>query len=191
MIARTSKERRGWIAWYYANGQNVSRTCREFGIARATLYKWLDRYDPDRPSRPLREASRRPHKTKPKTWGRLELELVAQLDMQTGGRLGAIRMTQALAQKGLTDYSRATVGRMLAAIYKKCPMCWSKQRMNHDVRFHTWRADYNMRFRDHRKEQEAKDAENNLLYNSGHKTPDDVIRANIEAARKTKLRLGT
>ena len=191
MIARTSKERRGWIAWHYANGQNISRTCREFGIARATLYKWLDRYDPDRPSKPLLARSRRPHKTKQKTWGRFELDVVSFLDMETGGRLGAVRMTQALARKGLTDYSRATVGRILAAINEKCPICDRKGR-NHVEWFHRQRADYERRFIHPREDLIEHLTTLEALYSSGHKQPDvDAINSDIKAARKTKLRLGT
>ena len=43
----------------YARTHSVAQTCRHFGIARATFYRWQTRYDPtrlasleNRPSRP-------------------------------------------------------------------------------------------------------------------------------------------
>lgn len=38
-------ERLGWIL-EYAHTHSVSSTCRRFGIARTTLYRWMGRFDP-------------------------------------------------------------------------------------------------------------------------------------------------
>ena len=120
----TSASRRGWFKDYELTG-NVSATCRRFGISRVTFYKWLKRYDAERPSRPLTSRSRR-RRTKPSaSWTSDDLNILAELDNQTGARLGAGRLALRL-QKGemlSRQCSRATVGRMLAMIRKRCPMC--------------------------------------------------------------------
>ena len=105
------------------NGGNISATCREFGISRATFYKWLKRYDPGKPSKPLRSRSRRPHATqKPTKWNRWDLVILAELDMKTGARLGAGRLSQQLKEYDI-DMSRATIRRMLAKVRWRCPTC--------------------------------------------------------------------
>lgn len=42
-----SKQARLRIKWfdYYKRYNNVSRTCRYYGISRKTFYKWINRYD--------------------------------------------------------------------------------------------------------------------------------------------------
>lgn len=40
-------ERLGWFQEYIRNG-SVSATCRRFGIARTTFYRWWRRFDPAR-----------------------------------------------------------------------------------------------------------------------------------------------
>jgi len=46
--AHLSKQARLRLKWmdYYKNCQNVSLTCRHFGISRKTFYKWHKKYDP-------------------------------------------------------------------------------------------------------------------------------------------------
>ena len=119
----TSKDRREWLKWHFENGENVSATSRRFGIPRSTLYRWLARYDPGRPSRPLRIRSSRPH-TKPRTrtWGELELRIVAELNMRHPG-FSAGRLAEVTQERHGLPFSRATIGRMLARIRRRCPTC--------------------------------------------------------------------
>jgi len=43
------------------NGATITETARQAGVTRATLYRWLKAYDPDRP-----QASLHPQKRGPK-----------------------------------------------------------------------------------------------------------------------------
>ena len=116
-----SKQRREWLTWHHEHGENISATCQEFGISRGTFYRWLERYQPDKPSKPLRDRSRRPRTKRKRTWTDLDIEIVAELNM-IHPRLGAGRMAEFTQGYGL-PYSRATIGRMLASIMRRCPTC--------------------------------------------------------------------
>ena len=59
-LTKEAKLRLKWIE-YYEKVKDVTKTCRYFGISRATFYKWLKRYQKDglrgfldRPKTPLR-----------------------------------------------------------------------------------------------------------------------------------------
>ena len=117
----SSKARRGWFTFHFEHGENVAATCREFGISRSTFYRWCARYDPERPSKPLLPRSRRPHTKRKQTWTELELEIVAELNMRHP-RIGPGRLTAMTQELGLT-YSRATIGRLLARVLRRCPTC--------------------------------------------------------------------
>ena len=132
-----SADRRAWIKHYRQSG-NMSATCRHFGISRATFYKWLQRSDPDKPSKPLRSKSRR-RLTKPgKSWNVDDLKILAELDYQNEARLGAGRLAESLKKYDMS-FSRATVGRMLPRIRKRCPICGGRGR--HDDWTHRFHGD--------------------------------------------------
>ena len=132
-----SADRRGWIK-HYQETRNISATCRHFGISRTTFYKWLKRYNPDKASKPLRSKSRR-RLTKPgKSWNDDDLHILAELDHQTDARLGAGRLAERLQQYDMS-FSQATVGRMLARIRKRCPICRGANR--HDIGVHLLHRD--------------------------------------------------
>ena len=130
MSEHTSKDRRAWIARYRASG-NVSQVCREFGISRPTFYKWLNRSDPEKPSKPLRSQSRRPKSRRQRKWDDWDLKTLAVLDWLTGGRLSAAKLAQQLQGKGL-NLSRSTVGRMMTKITPRCPVCGARGRRHDD-----------------------------------------------------------
>lgn len=44
-LSKKAKLRLSWVEYWKAHGENVSLTCRRFGIARTTLMRWLSRYD--------------------------------------------------------------------------------------------------------------------------------------------------
>ena len=47
--SRQARMRQQLFDWHQTHGQNVSRTCRHFGISRPTFYRWQGRYVPGRP----------------------------------------------------------------------------------------------------------------------------------------------
>lgn len=64
VLSQEAKKRLKWMD-YYHQCQNVSKTCRYFGISRKTFYYWQKRYNPYY-LQSLEERSRRPKNTR--TW---------------------------------------------------------------------------------------------------------------------------
>ncbi len=46
-ISKVASQRLEWIIYYYDHQRNASLTCRRFGIARKTFYKWYREFDED------------------------------------------------------------------------------------------------------------------------------------------------
>ena len=75
--------------------ENFSALCREFGITRATGYKWIDRYEKQEG---LTDRSRRPKTTANKTPKETELQIVQTRSLHPGW--GAKKIKKALENKG-------------------------------------------------------------------------------------------
>ena len=77
-----------WIIYYYTKAkQNVALTCRYFGIARKTFYKWYNRFD-EANLRSLEEESRAPIHVRQPEYTPLEEQRVIELRLRypTAGR---------------------------------------------------------------------------------------------------------
>jgi len=109
-----ARQRRQMIDWHFAHGESIPATCAQFGVSRATLYRWLARHAAA-PQQPLRTQSRRPHTTRGPAWSDEEVEMLLEL-MMGHPTWGRGRLTAALAAQIATPPSPATVGRMLAWI---------------------------------------------------------------------------
>jgi transposase len=120
-----ARQRRQMMKWHQSHGANVPATCAQFGVSRATLYRWLARHAAY-PGEPLRAQSRRPHTKRAPTWSRGEFTLLCDLTMAhpTWGRG---RLTAALTAQTGTSRSPATVGRMLARMRRRCPICHGRE----------------------------------------------------------------
>lgn len=47
-LSKEAKQRLNWIIYYYEkSNKNASLTCRHYGIARKTFYKWFNQFDED------------------------------------------------------------------------------------------------------------------------------------------------
>lgn len=75
--------------------ENFSALCREFGITRATGYKWIDRYEKQEG---LSNRSRRPKTTANKTPKETELQIIQTRSLHPGW--GAKKIKKALENKG-------------------------------------------------------------------------------------------
>ena len=65
VLSREAKQRLRWID--YARTHSVAATCRHFGIARSTYYRWAKRYDPQHLSF-LENRSSSPRRVRRPTW---------------------------------------------------------------------------------------------------------------------------
>jgi putative transposase len=94
----------------YKETEDVKLVCQTFGISRATLYRWLRRFDPKDLSS-LRELSRRPRRVRKPLWSR---ELVAAVKALRGeySRWGKDKLVVLLRERG-HESSTSTVGRIL------------------------------------------------------------------------------
>ena len=130
----TSQQRRRCIRWYFAHSKDVPATCAQFGISRATLYRWLAQYAAA-PEKPLRAQSRRPHRTRQPTWTLGDLCLLSDLvlDHPQATRRQLQRRFAALTG---VHCSETTVGRMLRVIAQRCPRCARKHHQ------HVWRRHF-------------------------------------------------
>jgi len=126
----SSAKRRGWFTWHDAHGRNVSATCRRFGIARSTFYRWLRRYDRARPAT-LRSKSRRPHSVRRPSWSDDDVRQVAEIAL-AHPRCGRGRIHELLRARG-SALSRASVGRILAAVNRVCPICKGRDGLHHQA----------------------------------------------------------
>ena len=45
-LSKTAGQRLKWFEFCDSQGDNVSLTCRHFGIGRQTFYRWWARYNP-------------------------------------------------------------------------------------------------------------------------------------------------
>lgn len=45
-LSKDAQKRLLWFDWYFSHGENVSLTCRHFGISRDTFYLWKKRFNP-------------------------------------------------------------------------------------------------------------------------------------------------
>ena len=100
----------------YAKTHAVAATCRRFGIARSTYYRWARRFDPadlatleDRPSRPRR--CRRP------SWTPAQIEAVRRA-REAHPRWGKDKLVHVLAARGVR-LSVSMVGRILADLKRR------------------------------------------------------------------------
>jgi putative transposase len=94
----------------YRETGDVKLVCQTFGISRATLYRWLKRFDPKDLSS-LREDSRRPRRVRKPLWPRELVRAVKELREQYP-RWGKDKLGVLVRGEG-QEASTSTVGRIL------------------------------------------------------------------------------
>lgn len=94
----------------YGQTHSVSATCRHFGIARSTYYRWKNRYVPSRPGS-LENAPNRPIHTRRPTWTTDQVLVVRDLRARFP-RMGKDKLAVLLEQQGII-LSVSMVGRIL------------------------------------------------------------------------------
>jgi putative transposase len=109
-LSAEAKKRLKWFDWHRANGENVSKTCRHFSIARATFYRWLKRYDP-KDLRSLEDRSSRPRRCRKPSWELGEVTAVRDLREQYPF-WGKLKLAVLLLREGLR-LAASRIGRIL------------------------------------------------------------------------------
>lgn len=101
------EERLAWVR-SFERSRDVAAVCREFGISRATLRKWWERYAADGAAG-LAERSRAPVASPNRKVADGDVEAIKAL---RGEGLGFLRIRQQMARQG-RDFSTSTIRRVL------------------------------------------------------------------------------
>lgn len=100
----------------YGRTHTVAATCRHFGIARSTYYRWATRYDPRRLS-VLENRPSRPRRCRRPTWTAVHAEAVRQA-REAHPRWGKDKLAVVLRRDGVV-LSVSMVGRILADLRRR------------------------------------------------------------------------
>jgi transposase InsO family protein len=100
----------------YARTHSVAATCRHFGIARSTYYRWAKRYDPQHLSF-LENRSSRPRRCRRPTWTAAQAAAV-RAAREAHPRWGKDKLAVALRREG-HPLSVSMVGRILADLKRR------------------------------------------------------------------------
>jgi putative transposase len=107
-LSKAAKQRLRWMD--YARTHSVAQTCRHFGIARSTFYRWQRRYDPRRLSF-LENRSSRPQQCRRPTWTAAQADAVRQARARYP-RWGKDKLAVVLRRNGVC-LSVSMIGRIL------------------------------------------------------------------------------
>jgi putative transposase len=108
-VTRQARARLACLAWHTTHGQNISRTCRHFGISRPTVSRWRAGYQ-RAGLVGLKDRSHRPHRVTPPTWTTVQMLAVRTLREQYPS-MGKHTVRVLLAREGMA-LSVSMVGRM-------------------------------------------------------------------------------
>jgi putative transposase len=111
VLSHAARRRHRWFQYWETHNQNVSLTCRYFGISRQTFYYWKPRYETQGP-RGLEDRSCRPRRVKQRTWSLVLVARVKALREQYP-RWGKDKLAVLLWREGIAC-SVSMVGRILA-----------------------------------------------------------------------------
>jgi transposase InsO family protein len=109
----------------YKETRDVKLVCQTFGISRATLYRWLRRFDP-RDLISLREQSRRPRRVRRPLWSRELVRAVKEL-REEYPRWGKDKIV-VLVRGQAHEASTSTVGRILRYLKQRGELKEPKRR---------------------------------------------------------------
>ena len=109
-LSRDARARLKWMDFYRSHGYNARLTCRHFGIAPQTFYRWKRRYDPGR-LESLKDKSRRPHRLRRPTASPELVEAVREA-REEYPRWGKDKLAPLLGEAGW-QVSNSMVGRIM------------------------------------------------------------------------------
>jgi transposase InsO family protein len=100
----------------YARTHTVAATCRHFGIARSTYYRWAKRYDPQRLSL-LENRSSRPTRCRRPTWTAAQVTAVRHA-REAHPRWGKDKLAVVLRRQGVV-LAVSMIGRILSELKRR------------------------------------------------------------------------
>jgi len=109
----------------YGQTQDVRLVCQTFGISRATLYRWLKRFD-SKDLTSLKEQSRRPRRVRKPLWSRELVRAVREL-REEYPRWGKDKLVVLVRGQG-HEVSTSTVGRILKHLKQRGELKEPKRR---------------------------------------------------------------
>ncbi len=110
----------------YREAKDVKLVCDSFGISRATLYRWLKRFDP-KDWTSLKEESRRPRRVRKPLWSRELVGAVKEL-REEYPRWGKDKLVVLVRNQGY-EVSTSTVGRILRHLKQRGELREPKRRV--------------------------------------------------------------
>jgi transposase InsO family protein len=114
VLSRDAKQRLKILD--YARTHTISATCRHFGIARSTYYRWATRYDPQRLSL-LENRSSAPRRVRRPTWTPAQVAAVHQA-RERFPRWGKDKLAVVLGREGMR-LSVSMIGRILVDLTRR------------------------------------------------------------------------
>lgn len=112
-LSKQARARLKWFEYYESHGRNARLTCRRFGIAPQTFYRWKHRYDPKN-LRTLEDRSSRPRRCRTPEY-KPDLVIAVQRLRETYPRWGKDKLVVLLRREGFAT-SASTVGRILSRL---------------------------------------------------------------------------
>lgn len=109
VLSKAARLRLQWFKFYETHGRNASLTCRHFGLARQTFYRWKSRYDAHG-VKGLEDRAKRPRRGRRHTWS-WELEQQVKRLREKYPRWGKDKLAVLPELKGKVSVSM--VGRIL------------------------------------------------------------------------------
>ncbi len=108
-VSDVMDQRIRFVARAVGGAESMAALCREFGIARVTGYKWLNRYREEGSFAALEDRSRRPRESPSRTAPEAEARVLRLRDRYGWG----CRKLRALLQKEGTELAERTIHRIL------------------------------------------------------------------------------
>jgi len=116
------------IAEYVAGEHSISEICARVGIARSTLHRWLDRFDPANLSA-LEEKSHVPNTARASGVEQESADLIRQY-REKFTLIGKEKIHELLLQEHNIDLSSSTIGRIIerdGLYFAATPLHWKKR----------------------------------------------------------------
>lgn len=110
-VSKNVKMRLKWLLYFCKHGENVSLTCRYFGIARTTFLRWAHRFDLNDISS-IEDETRAPHHVRVPTTDEHTVELIKRYRI-ADPLIGKDVVRKKLAEDHNIHISASTIGRII------------------------------------------------------------------------------